>query len=254
VCWEGQFGDFVNGGQVIVDQFIAAGEDKWDQKSRLVLLLPHGYEGQGPEHSSARLERFLTLAAEDSIQVAQPTTAAQYFHILRRQMRRPVSKPLVLMTPKSLLRNPLARSKTEEFIEGHFQETLDDPQVGEPGDVRRILMCSGKVAYELAEQRNRRGAPAAVLRLEQLYPFPEDQLSELFDRYSKASQVRWVQEEPVNMGAWDFVFKNLMGRELLPDRLELSHAGRAESASPATGSIAIHKQEQEELMEAAFAD
>ncbi|MBA3349214.1 MAG: hypothetical protein H0T12_01535, partial [Actinobacteria bacterium] len=254
VCWEGQFGDFVNGGQVIVDQFIVAGEDKWDQKSRLVLLLPHGYEGQGPEHSSARLERFLTLAAEDSIQVAQPTTAAQYFHVLRRQMHRPVSKPLILMTPKSLLRNPLARSRTEEFIEGHFKETLDDPQVKEASEVRLILLCTGKVAYELAGQRNERKAPAAIVRLEQLYPFPEDQLSAIFDRYPNASQVRWVQEEPVNMGAWVFVFKNLMGRGRLPDRLKLSHAGRAESASPATGSVAIHKQEQEDLMEAAFAD
>ena len=254
VCWEGQFGDFVNGGQVIVDQFIVAGEDKWDQRSRLVLLLPHGYEGQGPEHSSARLERFLTLAAEDSIQVSQPTSAAQYFHVLRRQMHRPVSKPLILMTPKSLLRNPLARSKTEEFIKGHFKETLDDPQVKDPKEVRLVLMCSGKVAYELAEQRNQRRAPAAIVRLEQLYPFPDDQLSEIFARYPNASQVRWVQEEPVNMGAWDFVFKNLMGRGQLPDRLELGHAGRAESASPATGSMAIHKQEQEELMEAAFAD
>ena len=250
VCWEGQFGDFINGAQVVVDQYIVAGEDKWDQRSRLVLLLPHGYEGQGPEHSSARLERFLTLAAEDSIQVTQPTTPAQYFHLLRRQMHRAVSKPLVVMSPKSLLRLPDARSKSAELEGGSFHETLDDAQVEDPSGVRRILLCTGKVAYQLAGERNRRDYPGAVVRLEQLYPFPAKQLDAIFDRYSNAGELRWVQEEPANMGAWDFVHKNLSAR--LPERLRLDHVARAASASPATGSAGIHKQEQEELMEEAF--
>jgi 2-oxoglutarate dehydrogenase complex dehydrogenase (E1) component-like enzyme len=214
------------------------------------LLLPHGYEGQGPEHSSARLERFLTLAAEDSIQVTQPTTPAQYFHLLRRQMHRAVSKPLVVMSPKSLLRLPDARSKSAELEGGSFHETLDDAQVEDPSGVRRILLCTGKVAYQLAGERNRRDYPGAVVRLEQLYPFPAKQLDAIFDRYSNAGELRWVQEEPANMGAWDFVHKNLSAR--LPERLRLDHVARAASASPATGSAGIHKQEQEELMEEAF--
>ncbi|MBA3429959.1 MAG: multifunctional oxoglutarate decarboxylase/oxoglutarate dehydrogenase thiamine pyrophosphate-binding subunit/dihydrolipoyllysine-residue succinyltransferase subunit [Actinobacteria bacterium] len=252
VCWEGQFGDFVNGAQIIVDQFIVAGEDKWAQRSRLVMLLPHGYEGQGPEHSSARLERFLTLGAEDSIQIAQPTTPAQYFHLLRRQMYGTVSKPLIVMTPKSLLRNPAATSPTGAFIDGHFKETLDDPQAENRDKIRRILLCTGKVAYELADQRTKRNHPSAIVRLEQLYPFPSKQLEDVFAGYPNATQVRWVQEEPVNMGAWDFVNKNLS--KSLDGRFELSCAARAESASPATGSAGIHKQEQEELMDDAFRD
>jgi multifunctional 2-oxoglutarate metabolism enzyme len=251
VCWEAQFGDFANGAQVIIDQFIVAGEDKWDQRSRLVMLLPHGYEGQGPEHSSARLERFLTLAAEDSIQVTQPTTPAQYFHLLRRQMHGTISKPLIVITPKSLLRNPAATSRIEEFVQGHFKETLDDAQVEDRDLVRRILLCSGKVAYELAEQRTKRNRPTAIVRLEQLYPFPRKQLEEIFGGYPNASEVRWVQEEPANMGGWDFVYKNLSA---LGGRLMLTHAARPESASPATGSAGIHKQEQEGLMDEAFGD
>ncbi|HEX2240204.1 MAG TPA: multifunctional oxoglutarate decarboxylase/oxoglutarate dehydrogenase thiamine pyrophosphate-binding subunit/dihydrolipoyllysine-residue succinyltransferase subunit [Actinomycetota bacterium] len=250
VCWEAQFGDFMNGAQIVIDQFLVAGEDKWDQQSGLVLLLPHGYEGQGPEHSSARLERFLTLAAEDSIQVVQPTTPAQYFHLLRRQMHRSIRKPLVVMTPKSLLRHPAARSATKELERGHFRETLDDPRVDDPGSVARILLCSGKVAYELDKHRTERDAPAAIVRVEQLYPFPRTQLEEIFDRYTNAAEVRWVQEEPENMGAWAFIHHRLEGR--LADRLELAFAARAESASPATGSHTVHEQEQEELLEHAF--
>ena len=251
VCWEAQFGDFFNGAQVVIDQFIVAGEDKWGQESGLVLLLPHGFEGQGPEHSSARIERFLSLAAEDSIQVVQPTTAAQYFHVLRRQMKRTVRKPLIVMTPKWLLRLPDARSKAEDFQPGRsFRETLDDVQVTDPEKVERILLCTGKVAYLLAARRNELEAPAAIVRVEQLYPFPGEQLGEIFARYPKASEVVWVQEEPENMGAWRFVWANL--REHLEKRLTLRHVSRPESASPAAGSSAVHEQEQEDLLTRAF--
>ncbi|MCA1707936.1 MAG: multifunctional oxoglutarate decarboxylase/oxoglutarate dehydrogenase thiamine pyrophosphate-binding subunit/dihydrolipoyllysine-residue succinyltransferase subunit, partial [Actinobacteria bacterium] len=195
VLWEAQFGDFINGAQVIVDQFIVAGEDKWDQTSGVVLLLPHGYEGQGPEHSSARLERFLTLAAEDSIQVVQPTTAAQYFHVLRRQMLRSVRKPLIVMTPKSLLRASVARSATSEFETGSFRETIDDAQISDASTIKRVLLCTGKIAYPLLEERDKRSAPATVVRVEQLYPFPDEQLDAIFERYPNADEVRWVQEE-----------------------------------------------------------
>jgi len=251
VCWEAQFGDFFNGAQVVIDQFVVAGEDKWGQESGLVLLLPHGFEGQGPEHSSARIERFLSLAAEDSIQVVQPTTAAQYFHVLRRQLKRTIRKPLVVFTPKWLLRLPDARSRTEDLAPGtSFLETLDDPQVADPDKVERILLCSGKVAYLLGARRNELEAPAAVVRVEQLYPFPSDHLGEIFARYPKATEVVWVQEEPENMGAWRFVWANL--REHLEKRLTLKHAARPESASPATGSSAVHEQEQEDLLTQAF--
>ncbi|MDP9234365.1 MAG: multifunctional oxoglutarate decarboxylase/oxoglutarate dehydrogenase thiamine pyrophosphate-binding subunit/dihydrolipoyllysine-residue succinyltransferase subunit [Actinomycetota bacterium] len=250
VCWEAQFGDFVNEAQVIVDQFIVAGEDKWDQASGLVLLLPHGFEGQGPEHSSARLERFLTLAAEDSIQLTQPTTPAQYFHVLRRQMVRSIRKPLVVMTPKSLLRNPRARSATSDLVEGHFRETMDDDSVEQPESVQRILFCSGKIAYDLKAQRDERNAPVAVVRVEQLYPFPHGQLLEIFERYPNATGLRWVQEEPENMGAWFFMRQWLARR--LPERLTLDYVARPESASPATGSARVHEQEEEDIFEAAF--
>jgi 2-oxoglutarate decarboxylase len=250
VLWEAQFGDFMNGAQIVIDQYIVAGEDKWGQLSGLVLLLPHGYEGQGPEHSSARIERFLTLSAEDSIQVAQPTTPAQYFHLLRRQVKRIVRKPLIVFTPKSLLRHEDARSKTAEVVSGHFRETLDDPLVSERAEVERIILCTGKVAYALKDEREERGAKAAIVRVEQLYPFPDEQLEAIFDRYPNARRLCWVQEEPENMGAWSFVQARL--DRILPDRLELVHAARFESASPATGSQKVHQQEQEELMEAAF--
>jgi 2-oxoglutarate dehydrogenase E1 component len=250
VCWEAQFGDFINGGQIIVDQFIVAGEDKWDQQSGLVLLLPHGYEGQGPEHSSARLERFLTLAAEDSIQVAQPTTAAQYFHLLRRQLLRSVRKPLIVMTPKSLLRAPAAQSATADLEHGHFKEVIDDPSVADPGAVKRVLLCTGKIAYSLIERRDERSAPAAIVRVEQLYPFPDEQLDEAFARYPNAEEVRWVQEEPRNMGAWGFVYSKLARK--LWGSLKFTVSSRAESASPATGSSTVHAQEHQELLDSAF--
>jgi 2-oxoglutarate dehydrogenase E1 component len=253
VLWEAQFGDFVNGAQVIIDNFIVAGEDKWEQSNGLVLLLPHGFEGQGPEHSSARLERFLTLAAEDSIQVVQPTTAAQYFHVLRRQLVRTVRKPLIVMTPKSLLRLPDARSKVEEFLPGtSFKEVIDDPQLEDPSKVKRILFCTGKIAYNLAGRRNELEAPVAIVRVEQLYPFPHQQLSQVFDRYPNATDLFWVQDEPENMGAWLFVWFNI--RRALDKRLTLKNVSRFESASPATGSARIHEQEQEDLLQRAFAD
>jgi 2-oxoglutarate dehydrogenase E1 component len=250
VCWEAQFGDFVNEAQVIVDQFIVAGEDKWDQASGLVLLLPHGFEGQGPEHSSARLERFLTLAAEDSIQLAQPTTPAQYFHVLRRQMVRSIRKPLIVMTPKSLLRDPRARSTTSDLVEGRFKETLDDSSVEHPEQVERILFCSGKIAYDLKVERDKRKAPVAVVRVEQLYPFPHKQLLGIFERYPNATGLRWIQEEPENMGAWFFMRRWLARR--LPERLTLDYVARPESASPATGSARVHEQEEEDILQAAF--
>ena len=250
VCWEAQFGDFVNGGQVVIDQYIVAGEDKWAQLSGLVMLLPHGFEGQGPEHSSARIERFLTLCAEDSLQVAQPTTPSQYFHLLRRQMHRSIRKPLIVFTPKSLLRHPDVKSATAELTDGHFHEVLDDPTLTERDAVERILLCTGKIAYNLRDAREETKAPAAIVRLEQLYPFETGDLLEVFERYPKATEVRWVQDEPENMGAWTFVQARL--RDELPDKMSLSYVARPESASPATGSPKLHEQEQKNLMKRAF--
>jgi 2-oxoglutarate dehydrogenase E1 component len=214
------------------------------------MLLPHGYEGQGPEHSSARLERFLTLCAEDNIQVAQPTTPAQYFHLLRRQMIRTVRKPLVVMTPKSLLRSPDARSRLEEFTTGTFQETLDDHRIDDPEAVKRVLLCTGKIAFQLAGERDRSKAPAAIVRVEQLYPFPREQLFEILERYPKASEIVWVQDEPENMGAWWFIYSQLKGK--LPDRFTFDHVARAESGSPATGSPTVHEQEAAEINDRAL--
>jgi 2-oxoglutarate dehydrogenase E1 component len=251
VCWEAQFGDFINEAQVIIDQFIVAGEDKWGQQSGVVLLLPHGYEGQGPEHSSARLERFLTLAAEDSIQVVQPTTSAQYFHVLRRQMLRSVRKPLIVMTPKWLLRLPEARSAAIDFERGHFQETIDDADaIKRPEPTELILLSTGKIYYQLKERRDEMNAPAALVRVEQLYPFPHDQLAEIFSRYPQGKAIRWVQDEPENMGGWPFVHARL--HDALPNDLELEVVARVESASPATGSATVHDQEQKQLLDAAF--
>jgi 2-oxoglutarate dehydrogenase E1 component len=250
VLWEAQFGDFINGAQVVIDQFIAAAEDKWKQTSGLVLLLPHGYEGQGPEHSSARIERFLTLAAEDNIQVAQPSTAAQYFHLLRRQMRREVRKPLIVFSPKGMLRSKAATSPASAFTSGSFAEVLDDPDA--PDDVRRVLLCSGKIAHELRAQRDEREAPAAVVRVEQLYPWPGEQIKQVLTGYGDADEVYWVQDEPDNMGPWPFAHGRL--HKLLRDDWTLKHRARFESASPASGSHKVHDQESAQLMDEAFAD
>jgi 2-oxoglutarate dehydrogenase E1 component len=252
VCWEAQFGDFVNGASPILDQYLVAAEDKWDQVSGLVLLLPHGYEGQGAEHSSARIERFLTLAAEDNIQVVDASTAGQYFHLLRRQVRRDVRKPLVVFTPKSLLRARPARSTIDELTRGTFEEVLDDPFVSDAdaAAVRRVVVCSGKIAHEAMAERTKRGAPVAVVRVEQLYPWPYARLDEVVSRYPNAHQVVWLQEEPSNMGAWAFAQDRLAER--LGDRHEIIRVSRYESGSPATGSHTIHVQEQEAIIDAAL--
>jgi len=245
--WEAQFGDFSNGAQVLIDQFMAPGEDKWQQTSRLVLLLPHGYEGQGPEHSSARLERYLQLCADDNMQVCYPTTPAQYFHLLRRQVRQELSKPLVVMTPKSLLRLPQAVSTLDQFTAGGFLPVIGDPV--DPARVERVLLCSGKVYYDLAAELQRRTevqGRIAILRLEQFYPFPLTLLQGWLASYPGAQEIFWVQEEPQNMGGWNFMRPRL--EALLGDEQELRYVGRAASASPATGSYTIHQLEQERFI------
>ena len=248
VCWEAQFGDFVNGAQVILDQFVAAGEDKWGLLSGLVLLLPHGFEGQGPEHSSARLERFLQLAAEDNIQICQPTTARQYFHLLRRQALTSWRKPLVILTPKGMLRLASAASDRSEIARGRFLTVLPDSGAA---DARRVLVCSGGIAHKLRAERARRTAnDVAIVTLEQLYPFPEKDLHAALAALSGAREVVWVQEEPANMGAVSFVRPRL--RQLVGDR-QVTTANRSASASPATGSPKAHAIEQQRLMELAFA-
>lgn len=247
VLWEAQFGDFSNGGQVILDQFISAGEDKWGLLSGLVLLLPHGYEGQGPEHSSARPERFLQLAAEDDFQVCQPSTAAQYFHLLRRQALRRWRKPLIVLTPKSLLRNPAASSPLPEFTEGRFARVIPDP--GSPG-AERVLVASGKIGHELRlERTRRRHSETAILLVEELYPFPEKELALALALHKNAREIVWVQEEPANMGALFYILPRL--RELAGGRPVLS-VKRAASASPATGSPKAHALEQATLVSLAF--
>jgi 2-oxoglutarate dehydrogenase E1 component len=248
ILWEAQFGDFANGAQVIIDQFIAPAESKWGRASGLVMLLPHGYEGQGPEHSSARLERFLALCAEENIQVAVPSTPAQYFHLLRRQIRRNFRKPLVVMTPKSLLRHKMAVSSVDQFVSGRFHEVLDDP--ADPERVRRVLVCSGKVYYDLVAKREEVGKTreVAIVRIEQLYPWHADAVKAALGRYRAAREWVWVQEESQNMGAWTFVSPRL--QELMG--LPFQYVGRDASASPATGSHAVHEREQAELVEAAI--
>ncbi|RPI17153.1 MAG: multifunctional oxoglutarate decarboxylase/oxoglutarate dehydrogenase thiamine pyrophosphate-binding subunit/dihydrolipoyllysine-residue succinyltransferase subunit, partial [Acidobacteriales bacterium] len=256
VIWEAQFGDFANGGQIMIDQFISCAEAKWGQPSGLVLLLPHGYEGQGPEHSSARIERFLTLCAGRNMQVANCTTPAQYFHLLRRQMcggpdRRGVRKPLVIFTPKSLLRHPRAISEAAEFTRGRFQEVLDDG-LAEPPGVSRLLFCSGKIYYDLVAAREEREAQqVAIVRLEQLYPFPEQEVAEILQRYPQTAELVWVQEEPRNMGPWRFVRERLQPL-LAPGDRSIRYAGRPESASPAAGSHKRHLMEQAAVIEAAY--
>ncbi|MCU1461005.1 MAG: multifunctional oxoglutarate decarboxylase/oxoglutarate dehydrogenase thiamine [Acidimicrobiales bacterium] len=253
VAWEAQFGDFVNGAQIIIDQFLVAAEDKWGQTSGLVMLLPHGYEGQGPEHSSARIERFLTLSAEDNMQIVNATTAAQYFHVLRRQVRRDVRKPLVVFTPKSLLRSRHSRSPVTEFEGGSFREVLDDPSIDDTraGTVRRVILSSGKVAYDAMTARDERGSPAAIVRVEQLYPWPESQIAAVLARYERAEEVVWLQEEPENMGPWAFVQGRLL--RLLRDDYPLRPVTRPESGSPASGSATVHGQETADLLERVLA-
>jgi len=247
--WEAQFGDFSNGAQTIIDQFIVSAESKWQRPSGIVLLLPHGYEGQGPEHSSGRLERFLQACAEDNIQVCNLTTSAQYFHVLRRQMKRDFVKPLVIMTPKSLLRAEFASARAEEFTGGKFQEILGSSEVGPAGKMKRVILCSGKVYYDLLNYRTEKKIDtAAIIRVEQLYPLHEERLRSMVNAFSKVAQLVWCQEEPQNMGAWTFMeprLRKMFGREV-------AYAGRDASASPAVGSLALHKREQAALTREAF--
>ncbi len=258
VLWEAQFGDFANGAQVIIDQFVAAAQDKWGQPSGLVLLLPHGFEGQGPEHSSARVERFLTLCAGNNLQVANPTTAAQYFHLLRRQARMEPRRPLVVLTPKSLLRARSARSALADLTTGGFSEVLDDPTLPDGASVRRVVLASGKVAHEALVRRDERGAPVAVMRLEQLAPWPAARLAEVLGRYPGAELV-WLQEEPENMGPWRFVQARTRETDLrsgrsadgAADPSEIRPVTRPASPSPASGSSTTHQREQAQLLERA---
>jgi multifunctional 2-oxoglutarate metabolism enzyme len=252
VLWEAQFGDFINCAQVIVDQYIVAAEDKWGQRNGLVLLLPHGYHGQGPEHSSARIERFLLAAAEDNIQLVNATTAAQYFHLLRRQMYSERRTPLIVFTPKEGLRMKQTRSHIDELATGSFREVVDDPGVGDPEAVERVVFCSGKVAWDAMSERDKREAPVAVVRVEQLYPLPTEQMLDLLRRrYINAKQLVWLQEEPENMGAWRFIENRTWRVKELG--YDMRHVARIESGSPATGSKAIHDQEFVDLMDETFA-
>ncbi|HMP16808.1 MAG TPA: 2-oxoglutarate dehydrogenase E1 component, partial [Gemmatales bacterium] len=246
VLWEAQFGDFVNGAQAILDQFVTSSESKWRRASGLVLLLPHGMEGQGPEHSSARLERFLQCCGDNNIQVCQPTTPAQHFHMLRRQMKRGFRKPLIVMTPKSLLRLPAATSRHEEFTSGSFQEVIDDSSVN-PAEVKRVILCSGKVYYDLTKVRDEQGQKnVAIIRLEQFYPFHEKLVREILSKYTP-EQFVWVQEEALNNGGWFFVEPRL--REM---GYQVTVCARDASASPAVGSEKVHQKEQKELVEFAL--
>ncbi|HEY1628566.1 MAG TPA: hypothetical protein VGF52_01835, partial [Tepidisphaeraceae bacterium] len=252
VIWEAQFGDFVNGAQPIIDQIIAAAESKWRYMNGMVLNLPHGYEGQGPEHSNGYLDRFLALCAEDNMQVVQATTAAQYFHLLRRQIHRKFRKPLINMTPKSLLRFEPSSSRLEDLTgeNAGFRTVIDDSQIADANNVRRVLLCSGKVFYSLAAAREKeKKTDIAIIRIEQLYPFPERELKAALDRYRRAQEVVWVQEEPKNRGAWSFISPRLM--ELLPDNV-VQYIGRDESASPAAGSSKLHQTEEQEILTAAM--
>jgi 2-oxoglutarate dehydrogenase E1 component len=244
VIWEAQFGDFANGAQVMIDQFISSSESKWQRMNGVVLLLPHGYEGQGPEHSSARLERFLQLAGENNMVVANVTSPSNFFHLLRRQLAWPFRKPLIVMSPKSLLRHPAVVSPVSEFTSGSFKEIFTD-SFATPKTAKTLLLCSGKVYFDLLEkQQADKRKDVAIVRLEQLFPFPQKQVAKILDDYKKA-QLVWVQEEPENMGAWGFILRQLRSTGI-------DVIARKESASPATGYLKIHTKEQNEIIEKAF--
>jgi 2-oxoglutarate dehydrogenase E1 component len=249
--WEAQFGDFANGAQVVIDQFISSGEAKWNRLCGLALFLPHGYEGQGPEHSSARLERFLQLCAFDNMQVCVPTTPAQDFHMIRRQMIRPVRKPLIVMTPKSLLRHKLAVSSLDELANGTFQLVIGEHRELAAKKVKRVVLCSGKVYYDLLEDAEKRGvADVAIVRVEQLYPFPRTEVCAELDKYAGAKEVVWCQEEPANQGAWFQIRHHLQA--CAGTKRSLSYAGRARSPAPAAGHFNTHVGEQTALVEQAL--
>jgi 2-oxoglutarate dehydrogenase E1 component len=254
VIWEAQFGDFANGAQVVIDQFISSGENKWSRLCGLTMLLPHGYEGQGPEHSSARLERFLQLCAEDNIQVCIPTTPAQVFHMLRRQAIRPLRSPLIVMTPKSLLRHKEAISQLEELAEGTFQTVIDETDDLDPSAVKRVIFCSGKVFYDLrAARREREIADIAIVRIEQMYPFPRLDLLEVLARYPNVEDAVWLQEEPKNQGAW-YAMQSRMASVVQRHKVDvfLRYVGREPSASAAAGYSALHLREQEKFIDEAL--
>jgi len=251
VIWEAQFGDFANGAQVVIDQFIASGEVKWGRVNGLTLMLPHGYEGQGPEHSSARLERFMQLAADTNMQIVQPTTASQIFHVLRRQMVRDLRKPLIIFTPKSLLRNKDATSPVSEFTKGSFQTVIPENKALKADKVKRVLVCSGKVYYDLVKKREELGADdVAILRAEQLYPFPHKAFGAELKKYPNATELVWTQDEPQNQGAWFFVQHYI--HENMSSGQKLGYSGRAASASPAVGYSHLHQEQQKALVEGAF--
>ncbi|MCB2001417.1 MAG: 2-oxoglutarate dehydrogenase E1 component, partial [Rhodoferax sp.] len=244
--------DFANGAQVVIDQFIASGEVKWGRVNGITLMLPHGYEGQGPEHSSARLERFMQLSADTNMQVVQPTTASQIFHVLRRQMVRNLRKPLIIMTPKSLLRAKDAASPLSEFTEGGFQTVIPERGDIKADKVKRVIACSGKVYYDLVRKREDRGTDdVAIIRVEQLYPFPHKAFSTELRKYPNASEIVWCQDEPQNQGAWFFVQHYI--HENMLEGQRLGYSGRASSASPAVGYSALHQKQQKALVDGAFA-
>ena len=251
--WEAQFGDFVNGAQVVIDQFIASGEVKWGRSNGLTMLLPHGYEGQGPEHSSARLERFMQLAADNNMQIVQPTNAAQIFHVLRRQMLRMFRKPLVIMTPKSLLRAKDATSPLADFTKGEFKTIIGEQDAAVNAEkVKRVIVCSGKVYYDLVRARaDKKSADVAIVRVEQLYPFPHKAFAAELKKYPHATDIVWCQDEPQNQGAWFFVQHYV--HENMSEGQKLGYAGRPASASPACGYAHLHQEQQKALLDQAFA-
>ena len=247
VMWEAQFGDFMNGAQIVIDQFISSAEEKWGQHSGIVMLLPHGYEGQGPEHSSARMERFLNLCAEGNMQVIYPTTPAQYFHALRRQMKNEPRKPLIVMTPKSLLRHPMAVSALDELSSGRFEPVLDDRKAT---NADRVILTTGKIYYDLKAARDKASANTAIIRVEQLYPFPQPMLIEALRPYGNLAEVIWVQDEPRNMGAWPYIHERIA--DLLSGNQKLRYVGRPVAAAPATGSHHRHEEQQAALVREAL--
>ncbi|NLA28469.1 MAG: multifunctional oxoglutarate decarboxylase/oxoglutarate dehydrogenase thiamine pyrophosphate-binding subunit/dihydrolipoyllysine-residue succinyltransferase subunit, partial [Propionibacterium sp.] len=258
VCWEAQYGDFSNGGQIILDEFIASGFAKWKQKSGVVLLLPHGYEGAGPDHSSARIERFLQMCADDNMAVCQPSTPASYFHLLRQHVQVNWHRPVVIATPKSMLRNKLAVSQPAEFTSGKWRPVLGDPSITEPAKVERILICSGKIRWDLVQQREQMGltSKVAILTLERLFPLANRELAAELARYPQVKDIRWVQDEPSNQGPWEFLqlhfvpaMTEQLGREFI-----IRPFARPIAAAASTGSSAVHKTEEEKLLVAALSD
>jgi 2-oxoglutarate dehydrogenase E1 component len=251
VIWEAQFGDFANGAQIVIDQFITSSEARWGRYCGIVMFLPHGYEGMGPDQSSARLERYLQLCAEDNIQVCIPSTPAQMFHLLRRQCLRPYRKPLIIMTPKSLLRRTLSTSSLEELTDRGFQPVIDEIGRVDSNAVEKLIFCSGKVYFDLLEARNEQLKRIAIVRIEQLYPFPTNEIKTILDRYPNVKEIAWAQEEPKNQGAWDYMRSERHLSGLISPH-SLSYAGREYSASPATGYRELHLAEQKALIEGAL--